>query len=286
MKMIHYLKINKEAEKNMKTRTIKNRRRRKRKRHITFLFLSLGIFASFYFLIEELKSEEFFENHSIGIDSLKGQKEAEISSIGKGIEGSNIPVILQNPQLPSGCESAAAVMLLNAYGFSADKEEFANALPWCELEQHNGKMYACHPSEAFVGSPYSGGYGVFSDIIAETMQEFIDQSGKEALAQNITGASEEEILEYLNQGTPVCIWITMDLKKITYKSGWYLKKGKSYTNEYFEWPGGEHCVLLTGCEEDIVTVHDPLRGKTNYDRSIFFQRYKDMGSQAVIITKG
>ncbi len=176
-------------------------------------------------------------------------------------------------------------MLLNAYGILADKEEFANALPLCELEWHNGKKYACHPSEAFVGSPYSGAYGVFSEAVVKTMQEFIDQSGRDILAENISGASEEEILEYLNQGIPVCIWITMDLKKISYKNGWYLKYGNTYTNEYFEWPGGEHCVLLTGYEKDIVTVHDPLKGKINYTRSIFFERYKDMGSQAVILAE-
>lgn len=259
---------------------------KKRQLHrIIFLSIIFGIFSIFYFLVQELKSEEFIENNNVSINKTDLSKRAETNYISKGIEGRKIPVILQNPQLPSGCESAAAVMLLNAYGILADKEEFANALPLCELEWHNGKKYACHPSEAFVGSPYSGAYGVFSEAVVKTMQEFIDQSGRGILAENISGASEEEILEYLNQGIPVCIWITMDLKKISYKNGWYLKYGNTYTNEYFEWPGGEHCVLLTGYEKDIVTVHDPLKGKINYTRSIFFERYKDMGSQAVILAE-
>lgn len=271
----------------MKAKINKSRRKRKR-RHITLLFTFLGLFGILYFFVFESKSEKFFqENDIISIDKFwhKGQKEAERNNISKGIEERKIPVILQNPQLPSGCESAAAVMLLNTYGFSADKEEFANALPWCEMEQYNGKTYACRPSEAFVGSPYSGGYGVFSDIVAETMQEFIDREKGGALAENISGSSEEEILEYLNQGTPVCVWVTMDLKKITYKNGWYIKDGRTYTDEYFEWPGGEHCMLLTGYGRDTVTVHDPLKGKTEYDRKTFFQRYKDMGSQAIILTE-
>ena len=272
----------------MKTKTgnIKSRqkqRKRKQQHHIIFLSIFLGISALFYFLVQELKSEEFFEDNSISINKTDLSKETEINNINKGTEGYKIPVILQNPQLPSGCESAAAVMLLNAYGFLVDKEEFANALPLCKLEWHNGKMYACHPSKAFVGSPYSGGYGVFSDAVVETMQEFIDQSGGDILAKNITGASKEEILEYLNHGIPVCIWITMDLKEISHKNGWYLKYGTTYTDEYFEWPGGEHCVLLTGYEKDTVIVNDPLKGKTKYDCNTFFQRYKDMGSQAVIL---
>ncbi len=269
----------------MKTKADKNRRKRKQRYRIIFLFIFLGISTIFYFLVQELKSEEFSENNNIKIKKTDLSKETKVNNIIKDIEERKIPVILQNPQLPSGCESAAAVMLLNAYGISADKEEFANALPLCELEWHNGKMYACHPSKAFVGSPYSGRYGVFSDAVAATMEEFIKQSGGDILVKNITGASEEKILEYLSHEIPVCIWITMDLKEVSYKNGWYLKYGNTYTDEYFEWPGGEHCVLLTEYEKDMVTVHDPLKGKTKYDRSIFFQRYKDMGSQAIILTK-
>lgn len=271
----------------MKTNANKKNRKRARRRHIIFLFLFLGIFAIVHFFMQKLQSQDFLENKDCVINSpifCNMQKEAEEKNINQGIEGRKIPVILQNPQLPSGCEAVSAVMLLSAYGFSVDKEEFANALPWCKLEQHNGETYACHPSEAFVGSPYSEGYGVFSNVIVKTMQEFIDKNGGMFLAKNITGASEEDILNYLNQGTPVCIWISMDLKEIRYKNGWYLKDGNSYTDKYFKWPGGEHCVVLTDYEKNTVLVHDPLKGKTEYNRQTFFKRYKEMGSQAVIIT--
>ena len=94
----------------MKTKADKNRRKRKQRYRIIFLFIFLGISTIFYFLVQELKSEEFIENNNVSINKTDLSKRAETNYISKGIEGRKIPVILQNPQLPSGCESAAAVI--------------------------------------------------------------------------------------------------------------------------------------------------------------------------------
>lgn len=268
------------------------RKKRKRQRYLAVLVkkaILLIIFLSFgmgvYFAVKGVETESIYGDDNINVEKINSKKEgeSEIEKIKRGVQTNNLPVILQNPELPSGCESTAAVMLLNAYGFAADKEEFASALPWCELESHNGRLYACHPDREFVGSPYSTGYGVFSGAVAETMQSFIDKRGGNALVKNVSGSSEQTVLEYINQGTPVCVWVTMDLREIQYKNGWYIKEGDVYTDEYFQWPGGEHCVLLTGYGSNKVIVHDPLLGKAEYDRDLFFERYREMGSQAVII---
>lgn len=41
----------------------------------------------------------------------------------------DIPLILQNPKYPNGCEAATAVMLLNYYGIDINLDEFINLLP-------------------------------------------------------------------------------------------------------------------------------------------------------------
>lgn len=195
-----------------------------------------------------------------------------------------IPVILQNPELPTGCESTAAVMVLNAYGYEVDKTQFARELPKGTLETYEGLRYAPHPDVAFTGDPFTPyGYGVFSGVISETMQAFIDSADGLYRARNLAGAEEDTLCAYVNRGIPVCVWTTMGLQNVENTSGWYIKDGDSYTDEYFSWPGNEHCVVMVGCDEETVTVHDPLKGKVNYDRDTFFQRYQDVGQYAVVL---
>ena len=54
----------------MKTKADKNRRKRKQRYRIIFLFIFLGISTIFYFLVQELKSEEFSENNNIKIKKI------------------------------------------------------------------------------------------------------------------------------------------------------------------------------------------------------------------------
>lgn len=58
----------------MKTKADKNRRKRKQRYRIIFLFIFLGISTIFYFLVQELKSEEFSENNNIKIKKQICQK--------------------------------------------------------------------------------------------------------------------------------------------------------------------------------------------------------------------
>lgn len=50
---------------------------------------------------------------------------------------------------------------------------------------------------------------------------------------------------------------------------WYIKEGDTYTDQLFVWPGNEHCLVLTGYDEDTVTVNDPQSGETQYDQGGF-----------------
>ncbi len=197
-----------------------------------------------------------------------------------------VPMILQNPELPTGCESTAAAMLLQAYGYEVSKTDFANALPKSQLHQYNGRVYAAHPNEAFIGNPFTGGadFGVFAGVVTDTMQSLIDAADGEHIAKDITGADEATILSLLDREVPICIWATMSMVPVREgSSGWYLMDGDTYTDTWFSWPGNEHCLVLVGYDDQTVTVHDPLKGVVTYNRSTFFTRYNDLGQQAVIL---
>lgn len=77
----------------MKTKADKNRRKRKQRYRIIFLFIFLGISTIFYFLVQELKSEEFSENNNIKIKKTNLSKETKVNNIIKDIEERKIPVI-------------------------------------------------------------------------------------------------------------------------------------------------------------------------------------------------
>lgn len=175
-------------------------------------------------------------------------------------------------------------MLLSAYGYDVDKESFAQAMPKSSFVVDNGRTYAAHPNDAYIGSPDSSyGYGAFAKVVAQTMQKLIDRADGNHRAVDISGSSEQEILACIDQGSPVCIWSTMSLLPLVESGSWYLMEGSSYTDEYFQWPGNEHCMILVGYDETSVTVHDPLKGVKTYDRDTFFQRYDDVGRYAVIL---
>lgn len=195
-----------------------------------------------------------------------------------------IPVVLQEPELPAGCEAAAAVMLLQAYGYEAGKVEFAQSMPQSTLEIKNGRTYAPHPNQAYIGNPFSSsGFGALSKVTAETMQKLIGKENGRHVAVDIAGSSEEEILNLINKGVPVCIWSTMSMLPLVDVGGWFLKNGDEYTEQYYIWPGNEHCMLLTAYSETSVTVHDPRKGRIEYERQLFFERYREVGCYAVIL---
>lgn len=196
-----------------------------------------------------------------------------------------VPVILQDG-LPTGCEATAAAMLLQAYGYDVTKEEMARAYPLTQQETVNGRRYAAHPEKAFLGDPFTqSGFGIFSPAMVSIMQEAVDSRGGGHRVVDLKGSSEEEILAYIRSGTPVCIWSTMRGADVVNQYSWYIKEGDTYTDQLFVWPGNEHCLVLTGYDEDTVTVNDPQSGETQYDRADFFRHYREIGRYALVISE-
>ncbi|MGN0558669.1 MAG: C39 family peptidase [Acutalibacteraceae bacterium] len=196
----------------------------------------------------------------------------------------SVPMIYQYPQLPTGCEATAAAMLLQAYGYDADKEAVADALPKADFEQYNGEEYAPHPDCAFIGDPYSDeGYGALSGATAEAMQSIIDSRSGSHYAVCLDNADETQILSLIDKGIPICIWATIRMLELVDTGGWYIKDGETYTDEYYQWPGNEHCMVLVSYDEYYVTVHDPLTGVQEYDRELFFYRYEQLGRHAIAL---
>ena len=94
-----------------------------------------------------------------------------------------VAAILQNPELPTGCEATAGTMLLQAYGYETDKTELAALLEKGERVQVGDQLYGPDPKDAFIGEPTSPyGYSAFPQVLAKAMEKVIaEQNGAETL---------------------------------------------------------------------------------------------------------
>lgn len=191
---------------------------------------------------------------------------------------SDVPLILQKPELDRGCEVTSLAMLLQYAGVEVDKMELAEKVKKdrTPYRNDNGTYYYGNPNDGFVGDIYTFnkmGYGVYHGPIAELAEEYLP--GK---IRDISGGSfEEAVLKPLSDGKPV--WIIINAK--------YQKLPES---EFRTWntPSGqvqitwsEHSVVVTGYDEDYVYFNDPLGVAKKAERTGFEAAWVQMGAQAI-----
>lgn len=193
----------------------------------------------------------------------------------------NAEALLQNPELPTGCEVTALTMLLNYIGFDVDKLTLADRfLP-------KGEYRKSDFNKVFVGDPRNKrAYGCTAGVIAETAENFLKVSDKDKKWQvkNITGCSSETLYSAVSFGYPVVVWGSIDMEEIIED---YASWTDEATGNTVSWFGKEHCLLLTGfdLQKKLVYVNDPLKGETEYDMRVFEERFEEMERNALIITE-
>jgi uncharacterized protein YvpB len=201
------------------------------------------------------------------------------------IEAENI---LQNPELPTGCEITALTMLLRFYGFDADKVDLAdNYLPvsWGNARWEDGKKFQDSFFTYFIGDPKGRGYGCFSPAIMTAAEKYLEENDTEGRfkAVNISGCEPEYLYRILLSGNPVMCWATDGMIAPEYRESWY----DNETGEQLDWYINEHAFLLVGfdTEKRLVYLSDPMKGEIVYSMDKFETRFSEMHSQAVIITE-
>ncbi|MGN1415912.1 MAG: C39 family peptidase [Oscillospiraceae bacterium] len=188
--------------------------------------------------------------------------------------------ILQDPELPTGCEITSLTMLLNYMGYDVDKLTMADKyLP--KGEYRNSDFY-----EVFVGDPRSySAYGCFSKPIAQAAESYLEDNGEldKWDVRNITGCTVDSLYAAIDRGYPVVVWASMEMKPIGNGRSWTITEtGKTVT-----WPANEHCLLLVGynTKKKLVYMNDPMKGTVAYKMSEFEERFKSLGNHAVVIVE-
>ncbi len=188
----------------------------------------------------------------------------------------NVPALLQEPELPTGCEITSLTCLLNYLGFSIDKVVMADT--YLDKALENGIEYTFY--EKYIGDPKVNGYGCYSPVIVKAATAFLADRNSNLEAVNLSGKTRDEILMVVASGHPVVIWNTLDAQDFEEKLVWTTPDG---TDVY--WTALEHCMLLTGYDmnDNTVTVCDPMKGVTSYDLTQFFDVYDKLHQQAMTI---
>lgn len=186
----------------------------------------------------------------------------------------NVPVINQYPDYPTGCESVALTILLNYYGVAVTPDNIISYLPKGDAPySKDGKLYGGNPELEFVGNPYSlNSFGVYEKPLAEVANKF-----KPGI-KIATGTDFDEIIKIVGSGQPVIVWTSMNLATPYISKSWIYEP----TGETIYWKANEHAVVVIGYTSDKVIISDPIGGQVKYQSlSIFKERYNYYGKKAL-----
>ena len=133
-----------------------------------------------------------------------------------------VPLILQRPELPTGCEIVSATMLLQYEGIEMEASRLALEIPYDQED----------PNLGYVGDPFTtGGWTIYPSALEETIRQYIPT------AYDMTGATLEDLKQQLSNGKPVVVWLS-------WMHGFTL-----------------HSVIVTGYDENGIFFNDPWTGE-------------------------
>jgi Uncharacterized protein conserved in bacteria len=193
----------------------------------------------------------------------------------------DVPVLLQKPELPNGCEITALTSLLNFAGYGIDKVTLSdNYLPMEPFYKKDNKLYGADPNVAFSGDPKDpGGWFVYAAPTVKAGEDYIRSVAGNHEVLDLTGSTKEMIMSYVEQGKPIGIWATRDLSLANFGYGWYLES----TDTFFNAATNLHCMVIYGYVGDKLYVMDPLEGSMIYDADTLFKSYESLGSRAMFV---
>lgn len=193
----------------------------------------------------------------------------------------DVPIIFQNPELPNGCEITALTSVFHYYGYLVDKVKMSDFyLYQSPFIYINNRRYGPDPNVGFAGSPKDqNGWYAFAGPIAQAAKIASKSLETNLKTENISGSTTEEIDNWIKQGVPVIMWVTLNLEEPNIDGGWFIKG----TNEFHSSYTNLHAVVLLKSTENEVIVMDPLKGYVKHEKSKLFQSYEALNKQAIIL---
>ena len=210
----------------------------------------------------------------VGCNTVSSEKPAVSSA---RIE--NVPLVLQYPELPRGCEITSLAMLLQHRGYEVDKMGLAEEIVY-EAFESNGLKGNMH--DGFVGAMDTldeDGLGVYVEPIVKLARKYASFWK----VKNLTGKNIESLYKAVEAGNPVWVLTNARFKELPDDQflTWETEEGPMQVTYR------QHSVVITGYDESYVYVNDPLKSQTNIalNRGDFEAAWVQMGSQAMYISE-
>ncbi len=197
----------------------------------------------------------------------------------------NVPYISQKGLLPTGCELVSAKMVLEYYGAEVSVDDIVENTNSMYPKTQNGRTYAPHPEQAFIGSPWDEtSFGCYPPVIVDMMNKLLPD-GK--IARDVTGTELQTLAEtYLPRNMPVLVWATINMLEHYSNIGWYLyDEDGNPTDEWYGWQANEHCLVLVGYDSKYYYFNDPYgnKGLVSYSRELVEKRFTSIGQYAAVV---
>ena len=194
----------------------------------------------------------------------------------------DVPQILQNPELPNGCEITSCCEVLRFCGFTAADK--------CDLADHylpqSAVWYGADPDKTYMGNPRrdgpcpDSGYYCFAGPIVAAANRYIADHGGGYTAVDLTGAEEEALAAQLEQGRPVIFWASLHFEDIQQDPcGSYPLPGGGEHKVFHQL----HCMVLKGMDDGHFYIADPLDFNTAVPRGQFMKIYRQLGRRAIVL---
>ena len=172
-----------------------------------------------------------------------------------------VPLIMQNPELPNGCEVTSLTEVMNYKGYGVDK---------CTMADYYLPKGQGDPNSVFIGNPRDNtGWYCFAPVLQQTVNNYNASNGTGISTQNLSGSDVSALYNQIRNGNPVVVWITL-----RYQSPRYARNGR-YSNL--------HCIVLSGFDDNNVYTTDPIYGKQTINRGTFESVWNAMGRRAMVI---
>lgn len=139
----------------------------------------------------------------------------------------DFPLIMQMPELPTGCEITALTMALNYYGFQIDKvtmaTEYLPTLPSADVYiTEDGILYGNDMNQFFIGDPASeNGVICGTGAIVTAADLFLENAGSDMRAVDRSGSDVQELYQLVSEDIPVVVWCTIGMGDRNIQQGWY-----------------------------------------------------------------
>lgn len=191
----------------------------------------------------------------------------------------DVPAENQFPELKNGCEAVAVLMMLEKYGTTLDKVEFAESIPKDKtpMQKMEDDITAWgDPEKGFVGdiTGESEGYSINPKPMRKFLRGYVENP------VDLTGMEPQTLEKYIRGGNPVVTWVTVNFRDRESYEMWMAPSGKMINASF-----NIHAMTMVGFDESNYYFNDPYTGAKNYkvSKSRFYEVWSAMGKKAISI---